>query len=156
MPAQAAKTKVSEGRSRYQALTNISVPQRSPETGLLTGQNDLVPAGETVELTEREAANLMATGGKTGRLVPAVRPLSQQDEALPRLLPRQLSGRLRTPVTPPPGSDLPRPDPPGSSHLIVNDPTPESNEPSPGDEQAPPPVQDAMDIPPRHARTAAT
>lgn len=155
MPASAAKTRVSEGRSTYQALTNISVPQRSPETGLLTGQNDLIERGNTVELTEAEARNLMATGGKTGRLVPAVRPLSEKSDELPRLLPRQLSGRLRAPVTPPPGSDLPRPDPPGSSHLIINDQSPEAHEPQPGDEQGAA-SQDAMDIPPRHARTAAT
>lgn len=150
----AAKTRVSEGRSKYQALTNLSIPQRSPDSGLLTGQNDLIERGQIVELTETEAANLMATGGKTGRLAPAVRPLSESKEDLPRLLPRHLSGRLRAPVTPPPGSDLPRPDPPGSSHLIVSDPTPESNEPAPGDEQGP--VQGAMDIPPRAHRTAAT
>jgi hypothetical protein len=155
MPAPAAKTRVSEGRSDYQALTFVSVPQRSPESGLLTGQNDLVEPGMIVKLTEQEAANLMATGGKTGRQAPAVRPVSEQGDPLPRLLPRQLSGRLRQPVTPPPGSDLPRPDPPGSSHVIVNEPgPPEGNEPSPGDEQGMP--TGAMDLPPRHARTAAT
>jgi hypothetical protein len=155
----ASQMAVSEGRSKYQALTNISVPQpgslmKDPRTGEMISKNTVVPAGETVELTETEAANLMRCGGSTGRMAPAVRPLSEKSAELPRLLPRHLSGRLRQPVTPPPDSDMPRPDPPGSSHLIVNDPNPESNEPVPGAEQEP--VTGAMDIPPRHARTAAT
>lgn len=147
---------VSEGRSTYQALTYVSVAQF--KDGKPTGKNDLVKPGETCELTEQEAANLMAVGGQTGRQHPAVRPYSRKVGDLPRLLPRQLSGRIRTPAPPPPDSTEPRPDPPGSSHLIVNDPNPEANEPQLGDEQGQP--TGAMDLPPRRVaaqnRTAAT
>jgi hypothetical protein len=153
MATQAAtRTKIAEGRSSYQALTNISVPQRHDGTEVLTGQNDLVRAGETVELTEKEAANLMAVGPAAGRMHPAIRPASEADQPLPRLLARQLSGPLRRPAEPPPGSDLPRPDPEGSTKLIV----PEDMPPQLGAEQNPdqamPWAQDAMDIPPRGAR----
>lgn len=153
MPPTAAKTRTSEGRSQYQALTNISVPQLL--NGKRTDKNDLVPRGAICWLTEDEAAQLMATGHGTGRQHPAVRPVSAQGDPLPQLLPRQLSGGIRQPVTPPPDSDLPRPDPPGSSQVIVNGP-PEANEPQPGDETGVP--VGAIDIPPRRAatRTAAT
>jgi len=139
---------VSPGRASYQALTNLSIPQRS-EAGLLTGQNDLVMTGETVELDEREAASLMATGPRAGRQVPAIRPVSEAREPLPRLHPRQLSGPTRLVAPPPPDSDQPRPDPPGSSKVIIREP-PEATEPAPGDEQLP--VTGAMDLPPRSAR----
>jgi hypothetical protein len=152
MPPTAAKTRVSEGRSRYQALTHLSVPQRT-ETGTLTGQNELVDPGEIVELTEREAANLMATGPRAGRMTPAIRPYSQHGDPLPKLTARHLSGQLRTPATPPPGSDAPRPDPPGSSQVrVIEAELPEMTEPVPGSET----VTDAIDLPPRAARTAAT
>ena len=115
MPAPAApaapQVKVSGGRKKYQALTNLSIPQVS-EAGLETGQNDLVTTGDIVELTDRQAANLMATGPRTGRQVPAIRPVSEAKGELPRLHPRQLSGDMRAPVMPPPDSDQPRPDPP--------------------------------------------
>lgn len=142
--------------AKYQALTNISVPQRS-EAGVLTGQNDLVPPGEIVELTEAEARNLMAVGGRTGRQTPAVRPYKERSGELPRLHPRQLSGLIRQPAMPPADSEQPRPDPPGSStvRIVEAGPVPpESNEPQPGGEQGPPPlIQGAMDLPPRGRAT---
>lgn len=137
------------GLTKYQALTHISVPQRS-DGGVLTGQNDLVPPGEIVELTEREAANLMAVGGATGRRVPAVRPYKDRAQDLPRLTGRDLSGLIRQPATPPPGDTGPRPDPPGSSTVRVVETgsgLPESAEPQPGSEQAP--DLGAVDLPPR-------
>jgi hypothetical protein len=148
----AARTKIAEGRSRYQALTNISVPQRQDGSEVLTGQNDLVRTGEIVELTEKEAANLMAVGAAAGRMHPAIRPASEADQPLPRLMARQLTGPVRRPAEPPPGSDLPRPDPEGSTQLII----PEALPPQLGSEQNPdqamPWAQDAMDILPRGAR----
>lgn len=145
---QAAAPKVKPGRAKYQALTNLSVPQRS-DAGLLTGQNDLVLTGEIVELDEREAVNLMETGPRAGRQTPAIRPAADAREPLPRLHPRQLSGMSRQPVMPPPDSDQPRPDPEGSSRVVITTP-PEASEPAPGDEQLP--VTGAMDLPPRSAR----
>lgn len=150
--AQAAAAKVSEGRSKYQALTNLSVPQRSPETGLLTGQNDLVVKGEPVELTEREAANLMAVGPRAGRQTPAIRPLKDAKDPLPQLHPRALSGLLRQPVMPGPMDEGPRPDPPGSSKVVHQGP-PEASPPQPGDESVPA-ITGALDLPPRASRTA--
>jgi hypothetical protein len=149
MAAPAApQVKVKGEKKEYQALTNLSIPQESDE-GLLTGQNDLVLPGEKVWLTARQAANLMATGPRAGRQVPAIRPVSEAKTELPRLHPKQLSGNLRAPVQPPPDSDQPRPDPPGSSKLVFTEP-PESREPAPGDEQQP--VTGALDLPPRAAR----
>lgn len=144
----APAVKASADRKKYQALTNLSIPQVS-EAGLATGQNDLIPAGEIVELTEAQARNLMATGPRAGRQTPAIRPAAEAKGDLPRLLPRQLSGALRVPAPPPPDSEMPRPDPPGSSKVVVTEP-PEATEPQPGDEQKPP--VGAMDIPPRSAR----
>jgi hypothetical protein len=150
MAGAGTATKVAEGRSRYQALTNISVPQRS-QGGVLTGQNDLVLAGETVELTEDEARNLMAVGGRTGRQHPAVRPAAQSSDPLPALLPRQLSGIVRRPVMPAADSSAPRPDPPGSSQVIIA--TPEGSEPVAGSEELPgQEPQGALDLPPRSRR----
>jgi hypothetical protein len=132
MAAAATRAKVAEGRARYQALVNLSIPQVS-DSGMLTGQNDLIPRGEIVELDERQAANLMACGPRHGRTVPAIRPAAEAKGDLPRLLPRQLSGPLRQPPPPPDGSDAPRPDPPGASRILVQQP-PESTEPMPGSE----------------------
>jgi len=143
----APAVKVSD-RKKYQALTNLSIPQVT-EAGLATGQNDLIPAGEIVELTEAQARNLMGTGPKYGRQAPAIRPAAEAKGELPKLMPRQLSGTMRVPAPPPPDSEMPRPDPPGSSKLVVTEP-PEASEPKPGDEQLPP--AGAMDIPPRSAR----
>jgi hypothetical protein len=145
----AAQAKTGGQRKKYQALTNLSIPQRHPGTEVLTGQNDLVVTGDTVELTDEEARNLMATGPRAGRQTPAIRPASEAKTELPRLHPRQLSGNMRAPVQPPPDSDMPRPDPPGSSKVIIQEP-PESNEPAPGGEQLP--VTGAIDLPPRAAR----
>lgn len=149
MPAPAApQVKVRGDKKEYQALTNLSIPQESDE-GLLTGQNDLVMTGEKVWLTAKQAASLMATGPRAGRQTPAIRPASEAKGELPRIHPRQLSGPLRAPAPPPEDSDQPRPDPPGSSKVLITEP-PESHEPGPGDEQRP--VTGAMDLPPRAAR----
>jgi hypothetical protein len=148
--AATAKTTVSEGTSKYQALTNISVPQKDPDTGKYTDQNDLVGPGDIVELTEKQARALMATGGRTGRHRPAIRPASEKSKPLPRLAARDLSGFLRAPPPPPEDSELPRPDPPGSSKIIEQN-IPELMEPQPGDENSPPPIVGAMDIPPRRS-----
>lgn len=150
MVAATAKTKTSEGLSRYQALVPVSVPQRRDGV-LVTGQNDLVMAGDYCMLTEEEARNLMATGARTGRISPAVRPASEASEPLPRVLPRQMSGPVRRPpAETPPGYDGPRPDPAGSSQILtLQDMAPESEiDQGMGD-------QGAMDIPPRGAAANA-
>lgn len=149
-----AATAGKQALSKFQALTNVSVPQRT-DTGVLTGQNDLASPGDIVELTEREAANLMATGPRSGRRVPAVRPYRERGDEMPRLLPRHLSGLVRQPVTPPADSDMPRPDPPGSSEVRVVQSGPEPPEladPQPGSETAPM-ITGALDIPPRRQAT---
>ncbi|HEY2638434.1 MAG TPA: hypothetical protein VGI66_00935 [Streptosporangiaceae bacterium] len=121
----------------YQALTNISLPRlNDPDK-----QTDLITAGNTVNLTDEEAARI-------NRLhpVPVLRKVSDTTEAPRRITGRMLSGRLQVPATPPPGSDMPRPDPAGSTHIVLN--VPEGQEPELGSENI-----DAVDILPRGART---
>lgn len=152
----------------YVALTWLSVPRRGDKDR----QTDRVPPGETVYLTEEEARKFQRHDpGSDGRAAPVIRKLSGPDgsrEPLgPRvvpngsfLLPRHLSGRLFRPMTPPPGSDAPRPDPEGSSAVQVLDDgrAPEAAgaigaEPSDmADNLRSAPV-DAVDLPPRRTRT---
>src|ERR1700735_4653006 len=96
----AATTASRSGLKKYQALTNVSVPQRT-EAGVLTGQNDLAGRGDMVERTEREAANLTDCSPRSGRRTPAVRPYADRSADVPRLHPRLLSGLLRQPASPP-------------------------------------------------------
>lgn len=124
---------------RYQALMNISLPR----PGDAEKQTDLVPAGETFTATEAAVQNLLHP--KFGP--PRIRPIEQQKEELPRILPRMLSNRLAGP-----GPDA-RPDPAGSSRTQVLERVPELTEPSPDSEERPA-SQDALDILPRsRART---
>jgi hypothetical protein len=150
----AATTTGKDARKKYQALTNVSVPQRT-DAGVLTGQNDLAAPGDIVELTDREAANLMDCSPRSGRRTPAVRPYAERSNELPRLHPRLLSGLIRQPAVPPPGSDGPRPDPEGSSQVRIVEagPTPpEFDEPQPGSEGGPV-ITGALDLPPRRMAT---
>lgn len=146
MPAATAKSRVSEGLSRYQAITHVSVPQRV--NGVRTEQNDLVEPGEYCYLTEDEARNLMATGGRTGRQRPAVRPAAEGGDPLPQILPRLMSGSLRGPNV---GV---RPDPQGSSQLLdlapATDNGGDGNSQGDGDDGG-----QALDIPPTGAGAAA-
>lgn len=146
------KAKISEGRSQYQALTALSVPQIDPETGKQTDTNEVVAAGDTVWLTERQAANFMRHGPGTGRMTPAIRPKSEAGQPLPKLSPALLSGPVRQPAPPPRNTDLPRPDPEGSSHLLQM--IPEASEPQPGSEEGGFDA-DAIDIAPSGAAQAA-
>jgi hypothetical protein len=144
----------------YEALTWLSVPRR----GDVDRQTDRVAPGETVYLTEEEARKFERHDpGSDGRMVSPIRKLSGPDgsrEPLPRLLPRHLSGRLFRPMTPPPGSDLERPDPEGSSRVQVLD---DGRAPETAGAMAPEPSEmadhlrdaapDALDLPPRRART---
>jgi hypothetical protein len=148
--AATARTKVSEGLSRYQALTNVSVPQRT-KAGTLTGQNDLITPGETCMLTEEEARSLMRTDVRSGRRTPAIRPFSEASDPVPRIHPKQFSGQLRQPPPPQQGTEDARPDPPGSSHVLRM--MPEENEPQPGGEETGG-DPDALDIPPSGAAAA--
>jgi hypothetical protein len=139
----------------YEALVNLSVPRRGDKDR----QCDLVMTGETVYLTEEEARQFNRRGHRDGRQVDVVRKLSGPDgsrEPLPRVLPRHVSGRLFRPAVPPPGTELPRPDPEGSSRVqvIEDGNAPEttgamSPEPSEMADQLRDAVPDAVDLPPR-------
>jgi hypothetical protein len=134
----------------YVALINLSVPRRGGDGT----QNDLVMAGEIVNLTDDEAAKFLRHGPQHGRQVPVIRPAEgpESSQMLPqRMPPRAVSGRLQAPPPPPPGSDAPRPDPPGSSQIQYAQPAevPETAEPAPGTENAGWTGPDAEDIPPR-------
>ena len=147
----------------YEALTCLSVPRR----GDGDRQTDLVFKGETVYLTEDEARRFNRHDpGRDGRVTEVVRKLSGPDgsrEPLPRLLPRHLSGRLFRPMAPPPGSDLERPDPPGSSEIQVLEDgrAPETSgsvapQPSEMDSHLTgPAAPDALDLPPSRNRARA-
>lgn len=131
----------------YVALTNLSVPRRGILAPGEVRQSDLVQAGETVYLTPEEAAPYLRHGDRDGRRIPVIARKGEVDaNNPPRPHPSYLSGPVFRPVTPPPGSDLPRPDPAGSSRLAMLDsPVPEAAPPVPGSENAPP-SQDAVDI----------
>jgi hypothetical protein len=126
-----------QGLRKYQALTNISVPEPGENKDKRTF---MVPRGGTVELTEDQAHNLM-----TQHRVPVIRSVAEGSEPMPIIRGMSLSGRLRVPAVPAsdPNYDGPRPDPEGSSHIQVLQGvgTPESSDPQPG-------TQNALDIPP--------
>jgi hypothetical protein len=128
----------------YIALINLNVPRRG--TDPLRG-SDLVMAGETVNLTPEEAAGYMRHGPGDGRRIPVVRPATgpeSSSDPVGRVAPRAVSGALRQPAAPPPGSDLPMPDPEGSSAILQE--TPEAAEPVPGSENWGGVPQDASDL----------
>jgi hypothetical protein len=146
----------------YEALANLSVPRR----GDADRQSDLVVKGETVYLTDEEARKFNRRDpGRDGRMTEVVRKLSGPDgsrEPAPRLLPRHLSGRLFRPMTPPPNSDLARPDPPESSEIQVYEDgrAPEaagSMSPEPGEmaDHLSAAAPDALDLPPTRNRARA-
>lgn len=145
----------------YEALTHLSVPRRGDKDR----NTDLVGPGEIVYLTEEEARQFQRhDAGRDGRQVAVIRKLSGADgsrEPLPRLLPRHLSGRLFRPMTPPPGSDAPRPDPEGSSRIQVID---DGRAPETAGAMEPQPSEmaehlrdstpaDAVDLPPSRSRS---
>jgi len=123
---------------RWQALMNISLPRK----GDVEKQTDLIPRGETFEAEEARVVNLL--NPKFGP--PRIRKIEERGEPMPQLLPRTVSNRQFGPP-----ADA-RPDPAGSSDVQVR--IPELAEPQPDSEQAPT-GQDAVDLPPRRARTAA-
>lgn len=121
----------------HRALVNLSLPR----IGDPQKQTDLVMAGDTVNLTTEEAAKI-----NRQHPVPVVVPVSDTESQPPR--PRTLSGPLYAPPPPAKGTDLPRPDPPGSSHLIQAEVRiPEGGEPQIGEMD--PSTAEAVDIPPR-------
>jgi hypothetical protein len=103
----------------YEALTCLSVPRRGDKDR----GADLVYPGETVYLTDEEAAKFARHGSRDGRQVPVIRKLSGPEGShgeVPLLLPRHVSGRLFRPPPPMPGMDTgARPDPPASSYIQV-------------------------------------
>lgn len=132
--ASQAQTPSTRPGDPYVALINLNVPRRG--TDPLRG-SDLVMAGGTVNLTPDEAAGYMRHGPGDGRRVPVIRPATgpkSSREAPQRVPPRAVSGAVRAPAAPPPGSDLPMPDPAGSSAVEYRTETPEGQEPVPGSE----------------------
>lgn len=129
---------------QYIALDNLSVPRiNDPDH-----KTDLVLRGNPVTLTEEQAAPLL------NRRIPVIRKASDGGPPSALILPRHLSGPVRQPPVPPRGSDLPRPDPEGSTEIIeTRTAVPEATPPLVGDEEAAA-DPDAIDIPPRR-RTGA-
>lgn len=125
----------------YQALVNLSVPRRGVIAPGEVRQSDLVPAGETVYLTDEEAATFLRHGGRDGRRIPVIRKLhgpdSSSEENAGRIHPSYLSGQVMRPVMPPGGpgeSEQPRPDPADASKVIRYETVPETVQPVPGSE----------------------
>jgi hypothetical protein len=144
----------------YMALVNLSVPRRGDKDR----NSDLVMAGETVYLTADEARTFNRHGSRDGRQVDVLQKLSGPDgsrEAPLRIPPRAVSGRLFRPPAPEPGSELPRPDPPESSHIqVVEDGrAPETEgamtaDPSEmADQLRSAAAPDALDLPPTRSRS---
>jgi hypothetical protein len=141
----------------YIALTNLSLPRRGPVPANEIRQSDLVPAGDTVYLTDEEAAPYLRHGDRDGRRIPVIRrasgPESSAEPNAGRIHPSYLSGPVFRPAAPPPGSDLPRPDLPDSSRIISSGPAvPEGMTPHVMGGGMP--VQDAVDIVPGSGQLA--
>jgi hypothetical protein len=120
----------------YRALCALSLPRRGRKDG---DPNDLVMPGETVYLTEDEAKQFLRHDDRDGRRVPVIEKITEAEadipKGAPRLHPKVLSGPIRSPQMPQRGDTGPRPDPPGSSHVMLAETIPEMNEPAPGGEE---------------------
>lgn len=142
----------------YEALVNLSVPRREPLRGDKdVPQTDLVMAGDTLYLTPEEAERFCRHDpAKDGRRIAVVRKLTgpgSSSEPAGRVHPSYLSGPIFRPPAPQPGSTGPRPDPAGSSQILVTSPVPESQPAVPGSEDTGR-ITDAMDIPPSGSAAA--
>src|ERR1700761_7632585 len=82
-------------RAEWQALVHLSVGRRGDRDRAA----DLVPAGETVWLTEDESARLLDRGHHK---VPVIRPATERHEPLPRLSASALFGPKGRPAAPAP------------------------------------------------------
>lgn len=134
--------------SLYQAVVNLSVPRK----GDPGKECDLVVAGETVELDDDQADLFRPPK----RAIAMIRPAKESGDPLPKIHPRQLYGihinpRTGKPLGVPGPGQYARPDPPGSTQVITQEP-PEASEPQPGSEAG---QVDAEDIAPRSARRPA-
>lgn len=128
----------------YVALTNLAVPQR----GSKDLKTDLVLTGETVWLSDEEAAKFLRHGDRDGRRVAVIRLKSEVDmNKPPKAPPQLLTGPIFRPVTPPSGTDLPRPDPAGATRLVEQTTVPESQQPVVA-QGGTPSIGDALDIVP--------
>ena len=121
----------------YIALTNLSVPRRvvrGADGKEPDNATELAKPGDTVYLTDDEAAKFMRHEHGDGRRVAVIRPATGPDSSreLSRPLPpRAVSGHLNGPP-----ADA-RPDPVGSSAIPVAEPLiPEMTEPAPGGENS--------------------
>lgn len=132
----------------YVALVNLSLPRRE-QLDPKDPKSDLIPRGETVWLTDDEAAKFMRHGSRDGRRVAVIRPLDQVDtNNIPNPPPQLLTGPIFRPVTPAPGTESERPDPPGSTRIVEQTSLPPEAQvqaPMPG---GAPSIQDAIDLPP--------
>lgn len=132
----------------YVALTNLSLPRRGTLPPGEQRQSDLVMAGDTVYLTPDEVALFERHDPRDGRRISVVRKKTEVDNNNPpKPHPSFLSGPVFRPGPAPKGSDLPRPDPDGSSQLIQYGP-PEASQPQPGSENTGTDGPDAQDLPP--------
>jgi hypothetical protein len=142
----------------YIALVNLSVPRRGPVPANEVRQADLVPAGDTVWLTDDEAATYLRHDAKDGRRIPVIRkangPDSSAEPNAGRIHPSYLSGPVFRPSAPPPGTDLPRPDLPDSSRIITTGPPVPEGMPPQVLGGVMPPAQDAADIIPGSGQLA--
>ena len=119
----------------YIALVNLSVPRRvvrGADGKEPDNATEIAMAGDTVYLTDDEAAGFLRHGPKDGRRIAVIRPATgpESSQELSRPLPpRAVSGHLNGPP-----ADA-RPDPAGSSAIQVAQPLiPETAEPTPGQE----------------------
>jgi hypothetical protein len=106
-----------------------------------------VLAGDTVWLTDEEAARFERHGDRDGRRVAVVRLKSEVDASNPpRPHPTLLSGPVFRPAVPAPGTDGPRPDPAGSTRIVTVGPPEAQQVPVQHGGEPVLPAQDAVDI----------
>lgn len=134
----ATLTRTPKTGSRYQALSNLSVPR--PD-----GQTDLVIRGNPVTLTDDEAALFMPPN----KPFPMIRKMSDSAQPLPFLHPRQHWGAARGIPGPmaqggPMEQGGARVDPPGSTKVMIQ--VPEGNEPKAGTENLPPGLAESLGL----------
>lgn len=131
----------------YVALTWLSVPRRE-QADPKDRQTDRVAPGETIYLTDDEAAKFLRHGPQDGRRVAVIRAKNEVDQNnVPKPHPSLLSGLPFRASAPIPGTDMPRPDPAGASRIIESNVPPEMQVPQEG-RGGTPSIQDAMDIVP--------
>jgi len=119
---------------QYEALTNLSVGRVVPAGKDSEKAADIVHRGETVFLTDEQAARFLEPGRHK---VPVIRKASEQNDPAPRITAGDLFGAR--PLAQQFGA---RPDPEGASRVVENpDPVHPANAPEAND----PPVDLSVD-----------